>query len=166
MGHGQLAEGERGRDVEVERPLEHALARVEERPGARAAGVVHHHVDASELRHRPVDELLEVRGLAHVARHDDGATSRGTHVGSHLVELVLRARRDHHVGAGGRESAGDGRADSPPGPGDYGDAVGEHELVEDHYASNSLRPSVAHQLAVRRRPATSPRGWISSYVRL
>jgi len=54
-----LAEDERGRHVEVERPLEEPGARVEEGPWHRAARVVHHDVDATELGDRTNHDLLE-----------------------------------------------------------------------------------------------------------
>ncbi len=50
---GGLAQHERGRDVEVERPFEEPRARVHERPRHRAARVVDDDVEASELVERP-----------------------------------------------------------------------------------------------------------------
>ena len=118
----------------MERALEEPGARVEERAGHRAAGVVHDDVDAAELRDRARDDLLEHVVVVDVGRDDERLAAGGAHVGGDLVELLLRARGQDDVGARVGERAGDRRADAAPGAGDDRDLAVEAKCVERAHA--------------------------------
>ena len=154
MGRRRLAEHERGRDVEVERALERADARIEERGGHRAARVVHDDVEPPELAHGLLHQRCEGVVLVHVARNDDGLAAHGPYVGRDLVELFLGARRDRHVGAGLGVGARDRGADAPAGTGHDRDLAVEAEGVE-HRAHVRYRETVSTMAAGLSAPSRS-----------
>ena len=86
--------------VEVERPLEEPGARVHERAGHGAAGVVDDDVDAAELGHRPGDDVFDGFVVVDVARDHERAPAEAADLLGDRVELLLGARREHDVGAG------------------------------------------------------------------
>ena len=61
----------------------------------------------AELGDGAGDDLLEHVVVVDVGGDDERFASGGAHVGGDLVELFLRARREHDVGAGVGERAGD-----------------------------------------------------------
>ena len=67
--------------------------------GMRAARVVDDDVDAAELGHRLRDEVFERFVVVRVARDHERAPAEAAHDLGDLVELLLRARREHDVGA-------------------------------------------------------------------
>src|SRR5205814_5606918 len=129
-----LAENERGRHVEMERPLEEAGTGVEEGPRHRSARVVHDDVDPTELGDRTSNDVLENVVVVHVGGDDERFAAGGAHVGRDLVELVLRARSQHDVRARIGEGPGDRRADAASGAGDDRDLAVEPERVEHAHA--------------------------------
>ncbi len=129
VGHGEAAELERHRDVEVERVLELLDPRVEEGPRHRAARVVHHDVDAAELGDGAVDEPRDHAEVVHVAGEHVGPPAPVADGPGHVLEVGRRAGRQGHVGAGGRVEPGDGRPDPLAGAGDHGDLAVEAEQV-------------------------------------
>src|SRR5437016_10482852 len=131
---GSLAEDERGRDVEVERPLEETGTRVEEGPRHRPACIVHDRVDSTELSDGTRDDLLQHVVVVDVRRDDECFASGRAHVGRDLVELLLRARGEHDVRARICEGSGDRRADASPRAGDDRDLAVEPERVEHAHA--------------------------------
>ena len=138
--HRGLREDERGRGVEVERPLEVAGAGVEERARWRAAGVVHDDVDAPELLEAGGRERLDVRVLVHVGRARTRARRpKRADVGGDGLELLRRPRREHDVGAGLGQPACGGRADAPARAGDDRDLAVHSESFEHARSSRARR---------------------------
>ena len=130
VGQRRLAEGERGRDVPVERLLERAHRRVGDRAGHRAARVVDHDVEAAELLDRRLDEALEVVEVGDVGGEDKRAPSERADLLGDLLELALRPGGDGHVGARLREGERRAGADATAGARDDGHAVGDAEPLE------------------------------------
>src|SRR5581483_8759532 len=83
--HRRLGQHEGGGDVEVERALEVPGARVEERTGHRAAGVVDDHVDATERIRAAVDERCDGVVVVDVDRHGDGAAAEAVDLLRHRL---------------------------------------------------------------------------------
>ena len=125
-----LAEHERSRDVEVERPLEESGARVEKRTRHRATRVVDDDVEPAQLLHGARDDVDDRVVVVDVGRQHDRLPAEPTNIGRDLVELFLRAGREHDVGTRVRERAGDLGADSTAGAGDDRDLAVEPERVE------------------------------------
>ena len=94
-----LAEHERGRDVEVERPLEESGARVEERPRHRAARVVDDDVEPAELvdgLRDDVDDRVVVVDVASGSRAPAGrARGHRRRPRRAVPSCAPRARRRH-----------------------------------------------------------------------
>ena len=133
-----LAEDERGRDVEVERAFEEARARVEERPRHRAARVVDDDVDAAELVDASAPTMSATASLSLTsAGHHERAPAAAADVVGDGVELFLRARREHDVGARFGEGASDRGADAAAGAGDDRDLAVEPERVERRASGRS-----------------------------
>src|SRR5262249_1740875 len=78
------------------------------------------------------------------------------------IERVAAARRDQHVGAGGREAAGDSVAKAFAAAGDDGSTVGEIDL---HASPQRTRDKSAYHIrartavAARCRPCRRKLGW-------
>ena len=67
--------------------------------GMRAADVVDDDVDPAELLHGDLGQAGDRVEVAEVGRHDDGPATDRLDLGGDGVELLLRARRQHDVGA-------------------------------------------------------------------
>ena len=67
MGQHRPREPDRSEYLDLEILAPDLLARLEEREGPPAAGVVHQDVDAAETLHGGGDHALDVVGHAHVA---------------------------------------------------------------------------------------------------
>ena len=128
-GTAALLKAERAGDVEVERPLEHPLAGVEQRLRTRAARVVDDDVEPAELGDGLVDQSRDRFGVVHVERDHQRPAAEGGDVRRHFLELLLGAGGQHDIGTGFGERPGYRGANAAAGTGDDGDAVGELENV-------------------------------------
>jgi hypothetical protein len=128
----QLRERVGGQHVELERRDHRLRRRVEEGARHAPAGVVHDHVEPAELAGGGIDEGAEVGLVVDVAGHDDGAAAEPLDLRRHLVELLLGASGEHHVGPCLGEGEGDGGPDPPAAPGHDGRPVRQREALEHH----------------------------------
>ena len=108
--------------------------RVEERAGHRAADVVDDDVDAAELLRGDVGQAGHRVEVAEVGRHHDRLAAERLDLLGDRVELLLRARRQHDVGAGLGERERRRGADAAARAGHDGHLVVEAEPVLDHPA--------------------------------
>ena len=116
----------------MERGLEEALGRVQERSGLGATGVVDDDVDPSELTDGGVDDPREVGGVAHVGRNHESSSAQGRDFGGHPLQLVCGAGGDHHVGALLGQGQGRRSAYAASSARDDGDLIIEAKSVEKH----------------------------------
>ena len=132
--HRGPGEGVGGGDVPGELADQPAGRRVEERAGHGAADVVHDDVDAPELLGGDVGEAGDRVEVAQVGRHDDRLPAERLDLLGHRVELLLRARREHDVGARLGQRQRRGGADAAPRAGHDRHLVVDAEPVLDHPA--------------------------------
>ncbi len=105
--HDELAQQERGRDVEAQRDLERPLARLQERPGEPPARVVHEDVDAGRTRATVrVDEALELLGDGHVGRAPRARAGRVRRPSAATASMSACVRAAHTTSAPASASAG------------------------------------------------------------
>src|SRR5581483_10332096 len=114
-------------------------ARVEERTGHRAAGVVDDHVDATERIRAAVDERCDGVVVVDVDRHGDGAAAEAVDLLRHRLQLLFRAGREHDVRTGLRERERARGADPSSCARDDGRPPVDPETLEHQRALPSTR---------------------------
>ena len=98
----------------------------------RAADVVDHDVDTTELSACDRGEFGDGREIGEVTRHGHRSTIEGLHLVGDLVEVRRRARRDDHVGAALGEGYRTGRPDAASGAGDDRHLIVDAKTVRNH----------------------------------
>ena len=107
--------------------------------GTDDAGVVEHHIETAEGRHREVDGRRYGRLVGHIG--DDETARRAEFVDEGPTPLVLDLG-DDHAGALGNEPAGGGGTESAPGAGDDGYPPGQ--AARAHRPAPALRMAAPH----------------------
>ena len=103
------------------------------RPGARAACVVHHDIDATEGLQCGFDQCFQLLLFHDVAGHGDGGAARGADGLGRGLYLLDGACRNDHACACFREGFGAGGADAAPCTGDDRDLAVQPEEIEDSH---------------------------------
>jgi hypothetical protein len=125
----------RGGHVELERVRQVPRLGREERPRHGPAEVVHDDVHPAERIDRGGGQPRGRVEIGQVGGHHDGPPPGGLDLARHLGQLVLGARRDHHVRPGLGQGDGRGRADAAARAGHDGHAAGDAETIQDHRSS-------------------------------
>ncbi|MNT09632.1 hypothetical protein D3C72_1444220 [compost metagenome] len=120
LRHGFAAEGQHRARVDVHHLVEQRIVELGDGHALdQAAGVVHQHVDAAELRRGFLHAGADRGGVAHVGLQREGRAAGGAdgvdHAGRRIGRAVVvhghahaaRGERDGHRGADARAGAGD-----------------------------------------------------------
>ena len=134
------------------RAWSNVLGGVEERLRHRAARVVHHDVDATELAIAASTSLAMPSARAEVAGDGDGLAAEGLDLLGDIGQLIGAAGADDDVGADLRERGRDAGTDASPAGGDDRHLAVESEEIEDHgFPCGPLRAGIALVLRPRDR---------------
>ena len=129
-GDDRPAAQERGPRVDAHDEIEPLRRRVGQRPPPQRTGVVDEDVDAAEALEGAGGDGLDLRLVAHVARHGQRPAAGRLDLGGDLVDRAgellrrgLAARGDDDGAARPRQAERDGPADAAARAGDDGDSI-------------------------------------------
>jgi hypothetical protein len=132
-----LAHQEVAVQVGAHNPPPFGVRQLQEGDTALHTGVVHQDVDAAELGHGLLDHPLDLRLVAGVGLHGDGAYIVGPRLGGdRLGSICALAVDNRHVRTAPRQPEHQRPADAPPATGHHGPLALQVDCHQPHLHTN------------------------------